>query len=203
MLVQSDSAREIWQKDKDHHLHPWQLFDSFHEHGAMVMDRADGAWLYDIDGNRYLDSVGGLWCTNIGQGRTEMVEAVAEQMQKMAYASPFVDMTNAPAAELSSILAELAPGDLNHVMFSCGGSTANDSAFRLIQYYQNCRGKHDKKHIIARDASYHGSTYVATPFITSQAPTIIATAMECLKPNIWIFLSMNWNRKLQRSAPTK
>jgi adenosylmethionine-8-amino-7-oxononanoate aminotransferase len=154
-------AREIWQKDKDHHLHPWQLFDSFHEQGAMVMDRADGAWLYDIDGNRYLDSVGGLWCTNIGQGRTEMVEAVAEQMQKMAYASPFVDMTNAPAAELSAKLAQLAPGDLNHVMFSCGGSTAIDSAFRLIQYYQNCRGNHEKKHIIARDASYHGSTYVA------------------------------------------
>ncbi|MEM7257378.1 MAG: aminotransferase [Pseudomonadota bacterium] len=154
-------AREIWQKDKDHHLHPWQLFDSFHEEGAMVMDRADGAWLFDIEGNRYLDSVGGLWCTNIGQGRTEMAEAVAEQIQKMAYASPFVDMTNAPAAELAAKLADLAPGNLNHVMFSCGGSTANDSAFRLIQFYQNCRGKHDKKHIIARDASYHGSTYVS------------------------------------------
>ncbi len=127
----------------------------------MVMDRAEGAWLYDIDGNRYLDSVGGLWCTNIGQGRSEMVEAVAEQMLKMTYASPFVDMTNAPAAELAAKLAELAPGDLNHVMFSCGGSTANDSAFRLIQYYQNCRGKRNKKHIIARDASYHGSTYVS------------------------------------------
>lgn len=154
-------ARDIWQKDKDHHLHPWQLFDSFADEGALVMDKADGAWLYDIHGNRYLDSVGGLWCTNIGQGREEMIEAVTEQMRKMVYASPFVDMTNAPAAELAAKLADLAPGDLNHVMFSCGGSTAIDSAYRLIQFYQNCRGKHEKQHIIARDASYHGTTYVA------------------------------------------
>lgn len=154
-------ARDIWQKDKDHHLHPWQLFDSFADEGALVMDKADGAWLYDIHGNRYLDSVGGLWCTNIGQGREEMIEAVTEQMRKMVYASPFVDMTNAPAALLATKLAELAPGPLNHVMFSCGGSTAIDSAYRLIQFYQNCRGKHEKKHIIARDASYHGTTYLA------------------------------------------
>lgn len=158
---QQNYAKALWQKDKEHHLHPWQLFDSFQEEGAMIMDRGEGAWLFDIDGNRYLDSVGGLWCTNIGQGRKEMADAVSAQIQKMAYASPFVDMTNAPAAELAAKLAHLAPGNLNHVMFSCGGSTANDSAFRLIQFYQNCRGKHDKKHIIARDASYHGSTYVS------------------------------------------
>lgn len=157
----SNYAREIWQKDKDHHLHPWQLFDSFGEEGALIMDRAEGAWLVDIEGNRYLDAVGGLWCTNIGLGREEMIEAVAEQMRKMAYASPFVDMTNQPAAELAAKLASLAPGSLNHVMFGCGGSTAIDSAYRLIQFYQNCRGKPDKKHVIARDASYHGTTYLA------------------------------------------
>lgn len=163
--MSSDSAnnyaRDIWQKDKDHHLHPWQLFDSFADEGAMVMHEAEGAWLTDIEGNRYLDSIGGLWCTNIGQGREEVIQAVTEQMRKMVYASPFVDMTNAPAAELAAKLAEIAPGDLNHVMFSCGGSTAIDSAYRLIQFYQNCRGKADKKHIIARDGSYHGSTYIA------------------------------------------
>ena len=157
----SNYAREIWQKDKDHHLHPWQLFDSFADEGALIMDRAEGAWLVDIDGNRYLDAVGGLWCTNIGLGREEMIDAVSEQMRKMAYASPFVDMTNQPAAELAAKLASLAPGSMNHVMFSCGGSTAIDSAYRLIQFYQNCRGKPEKKHVIARDASYHGTTYLA------------------------------------------
>lgn len=157
----SNYARDIWQKDKDHHLHPWQLFDSFADEGAMIIERADGAVVTDMQGREYLDSVGGLWCTNIGQGREEMAEAIADQVRKMTYASPFVDIGNIPGAELAAKLAELAPGPLNHVMFSCGGSTANDSAYRLIQFYQNCRGKHSKKHIIARDGSYHGSTYLA------------------------------------------
>ncbi len=157
----SNYAKDIWQKDKDHFLHPWQMFDTFEKEGSLVISSAEGAHITDIHGNRYLDSVGGLWCTNIGQGREEMADAIAEQVRALAYASPFVDMTTAPAAELAAKLAELAPGSLNHVMFSCGGSTAIDSAYRLIQYYQNCRGKRDKKHIIARDGSYHGSTYIA------------------------------------------
>jgi len=122
----------------------------------MIMEHAGGSYLTDIEGNRYLDAVGGLWCTNIGQGREEMADAIAAQVKKLAYASPFVDMTTTPAAELASKLADIAPG-----LYSCGGSTAIDSAYRLIQFYQNCRGLHDKKHIIARDASYHGSTYIA------------------------------------------
>jgi len=157
----SNFAKDIWQKDKDHFTHPWQMFDTFPQEGSMIMDKAEGCYLIDIEGNRYLDSVGGLWCTNIGQGREEMADAIAEQVRKLAYASPFVDTTTVPAAQLASKLADLAPGSLNHVLYSCGGSTAIDSAYRLIQYYQNCRGLHNKKHIIARDGSYHGSTYVA------------------------------------------
>lgn len=154
-------AKDIWQKDQDHFTHPWQLFDTFPKDGSLIMEKAEGAYVFDIDGNRYLDSVGGLWCTNIGQGRDEMADAIAEQVKQLAYASPFVDITTVPAVQLASKLADLAPGSLNHVLYSCGGSTAIDSAYRLIQYYQNCRGKHDKKHVIARDGSYHGSTYVA------------------------------------------
>ena len=160
-LPNANYAKDIWQKDKDHFTHPWQIFDSFDQEGSMIMEQAEGAYLTDIEGNRYLDAIGGLWCTNIGQGREEMADAIAEQVKKLAYASPFVDITTAPAAELASKLADVAPGDLNHVLYSCGGSTAIDSAYRLIQFYQNCRGLHDKKHIIARDASYHGSTYIA------------------------------------------
>lgn len=154
-------AKDIWQKDQDHFTHPWQMFDTFPEEGSLIMEKGEGAYVFDIKGNRYLDSIGGLWCTNIGQGREEMADAIAEQVKKLAYASPFVDITTTPAAQLAAKLAELAPGDLSHVLYSCGGSTAIDSAYRLIQYYQNCRGMHEKKHVIARDGSYHGSTYVA------------------------------------------
>ena len=159
--VSNDRAREIWRKDRDHFMHPWTHFDSFREHGSLVMNEADGVHVYDIEGKRYLDGIGGLWCVNVGYGREEIVEAITEQARKMAYANPFVDVTNTPAAELAAKLAELAPGDLNHVMFSCGGSTANDSAFRLIQYYWSCRNQPQRVHFIARRESYHGSTYVA------------------------------------------
>jgi putrescine aminotransferase len=151
----------INQQDKDHFLHPFQVFDAFTEEGALPIAAAHEAYIFDSDGNRYLDAVGGLWCTNIGLGREEMAEAIADQVRNMAYASPFVDMTNVPAAQLSAKLAELAPGDLNHVALSCGGSTAVDTAYRLIHFYQNCRGKQDKKHIISRVNSYHGTTYAA------------------------------------------
>jgi len=152
---------QLMEKDKAHFTHPWTIFDVYKHEGALPIERAEGCYIYDTEGNRYLDAVGGLWCNNIGTGREEMAEAIAEQVRKMSYSSPFVDLTNVPATLLAEKIASIAPGDLNHVFYSCGGSTAIDTAFRLIHYFQNCRGKHDKKHIISRKSSYHGSTYAA------------------------------------------
>lgn len=151
---------DTWKKDRAHFVHPWASFDSFQDEGSLVITEGHGAYITDEKGKRYLDGVGGLWCTNIGLGREEMADAIARQVRDLAYANPFVDMTNAPAAELAARLAELAPGDINHVMFGNSGSTAVDTAFRLIQFYQNCRGKSEKKHIISRKEAYHGSTFI-------------------------------------------
>jgi adenosylmethionine-8-amino-7-oxononanoate aminotransferase len=90
-----------------------------------------------------------------------MADAISEQVVKLAYANPFTDMSNEPAAKLAAKLAELAPGDLNHAFFTCGGSTANDVAFRMIQMYQAARGKQSKKHVLVRHDAYHGTTYLA------------------------------------------
>ena len=151
---------DIWRKDRDHFLHPWTHFDSFKKDGSLVMGRGEGAYVYDLAGKRYLDGIGGLWCVNVGYGREEIVAAIAEQARRLAFFSPFVDTTNVPAAELAARLAALAPGRLNHVFFTCGGSTANDTAVRLAHYYQSRRGKRQKRHVIARIDSYHGSTYL-------------------------------------------
>jgi len=109
------NMQEINQKDKQHFLHPWQIFDVFREDGALAIVEGEGSYILDSNGNRYFDAVGGLWCNNIDMGRKEMAEAIAEQAFKMSYASPFVDLTNVPAAELAEKLAGLAPGNLNHV----------------------------------------------------------------------------------------
>ncbi len=127
----------------------------------MVMKSGQGCYLTDEYGKRYFDAVGGMWCTNIGLGREEMADAIAQQVRDLAYANPFVDMTNEPASRLAAKLAELAPGDLNHVMFTCGGSTANDLAYRVIRMYQHARGTPKKHHILSRIDSYHGATFLA------------------------------------------
>ncbi len=151
---------DIWRKDRDHFLHPWTHFDSFKQQGSLVMGRGEGAYVYDIAGKRYLDGIGGLWCVNLGYGREEIVSAIAEQARRLAFFNSFVDTTNVPAAELAARLAALAPGDLNHVFFTSGGSTANDTAVRLIHYYQSRCGRSEKRHVIARIDGYHGSTYL-------------------------------------------
>jgi len=158
LATTGDSA---WNMDRRHVLHPWQHFDSFKDEGALLIERGDGCYIFDRAGRRYFDAVGGLWCTNIGLGREEMVQAIADQTRRLAYCNGFVDMGNARAAELGARLAQLAPADLNHVIYTGGGSTAIDSAVRLIHFYNYCRGKSQKRHLIARRQGYHGSTYIA------------------------------------------
>lgn len=153
--------RTPWAMDRDHALHPWTHFESFAREGALVIDRGEGCYLWDTEGRQYLDAVGGLWCTNIGLGRREMAQAIAAQVERLAFANTFVDVTNDPAARLSARLAELAPGNLNRVHFTTGGSTAIDSAARMVVYYQSCMGRPEKTHLVARDYSYHGSTYLS------------------------------------------
>jgi adenosylmethionine-8-amino-7-oxononanoate aminotransferase len=152
---------DIAALDQAHALHPWTHFDSFAAEGPLVIERGEGCYLWDRDGRQYLDAVGGLWCTNIGLGRHEMAQAIAEQAETLAFSNSFVDMTHGPAAMLAAKLADIAPGDLNRVHFTTGGSTAIDSAYRMAVYYHRCRGDQDRTHVIARDDSYHGSTFAS------------------------------------------
>ena len=104
------NTAELTKLDQQHFTHPWTVFDVFKEQGALPISRGDGCYIEDSNGRRYLDAVGGLWCTNIGLGRTEMADAIAQQCRELAFANPFVDMTNVPATLLAAKLAELAPG---------------------------------------------------------------------------------------------
>ncbi|MEH6549403.1 MAG: aminotransferase [Pseudomonadales bacterium] len=155
------SSKTVWEMDRDHFIHPYTDFSTFHKDGSQIISQAAGSNVIDSDGKEYLDAIGGLWCVNIGHGRKEMADAIAQQVTQMQYFNPFGSCTNEPAARLSAKLAELAPANLNHVFYGCGGSVANDTAVRLIHYYNNLRGKPNKKKIISRIDGYHGSTYVA------------------------------------------
>lgn len=154
------SPETLWEMDRRHVLHPWTNFGPFERDGSLVIEKGEGVWLWDAQGKRYLDAVGGMWCTNIGLGRKEVAQAMAEQAEKLAYTNTFVDVTNGPSARLAAELAARAPGDLNRVHFTTCGSTAVDTAARMVAFYQTVMGRPDKTDIVARENSYHGSTYL-------------------------------------------
>jgi putrescine aminotransferase len=162
MTTQSTARlnQDPWELDRAHVMHPWVNFGTFEDKGSLILTRGEGLTLWDNAGQSYLDAVGGMWCTNIGLGRREMADAMADQAMKLAYTNFFVDTGNEPAALCAAKLAELAPGDLNRVHFTTGGSTAVDTALRMISYYHTARGNPDKTGIVARENSYHGSTYL-------------------------------------------
>ena len=157
----AEDRRTTWQKDLDHVIHPYTNFLNFKKEGSTIFTKAKGHHIEDIDGNRYLDGMAGLWCVNIGHGNRELVDYMAGQAMNLSYFNTFENSTSVPAVNLASKLAELAPDNLNHTFFGTGGSVANDTAIRLIHYYFNLLGKPKKKKVISRDLGYHGSTYLA------------------------------------------
>jgi len=159
--MDAGTTADIVERDRRHVFHPYEVFDTKLVDEVLPITRGAGARLVDSDGREFLDAVGGMWCTNIGLGRDEMADAIAQQVRELAYANPFVDMTNEPAGLLAEKLASLAPGDLNRVFFSTGGSTAVDTAFRLVQFYQYVRGTPEKRNILSRVDAYHGTTYAS------------------------------------------
>ena len=156
----SPDLETLKEWDRLHQIHPWAAIDSWRGYDNMFVDSADGIYFWDGAGKRYIDGPGGMWCSQIGYGRKEMADAIADQVVKLPFTSPFTNSTQ-PSSVLSKKIADMAPGDLNNVFFTTGGSTAVDTALRTMQYFNNRRNQPEKKIIIAREKGYHGSTYLA------------------------------------------
>ncbi|MES2845076.1 MAG: aspartate aminotransferase family protein [Pseudomonadota bacterium] len=149
---------ELQALDAAHHMHPFTDAAGLAKKGARVITRAKGVWLTDSDGEKIIDGMAGLWCVNIGYGRKELAEVAARQMEELSYYNTFFQTTHVPAIALAAKIAELAPGDLNHVFFAGSGSEANDTNIRLVRRYWDVKGQPEKRIIIARKNGYHGST---------------------------------------------
>ncbi len=159
-LSNEPSLETLHEWDRTHQIHPWAAMDDWQGYDNMMIDRAEGIYLWDGTGKRFIDGPAGMWCVQIGYGREEMAQAIADQVRKLPYTSPFTNTTE-PSSVLAKWLAEAAPGDLNNVFFTTGGSTAVDTALRTMHFMNNRRGMPDKKIVIAREKGYHGSTYLA------------------------------------------
>jgi putrescine aminotransferase len=149
---------ELQALDAAHHMHPFTAGAALAKKGARVMTQGKGVWLTDSEGHKIIDGMAGLWCVNIGYGRSELGAVAARQMEELAYYNTFFQTTHVPAIALAAKLAELAPGDLNHVFFAGSGSEANDTNIRLVRRYWQIKEQPQKRVIIARKNGYHGST---------------------------------------------
>ena len=157
--MSSSNTVKIQHQDNQY-IHPWEDINAIGHNKRTVIANAEGIYIEDSDGNRLLDAPAGMWCVNIGHRREEMARAIYDQIMELTYVSPW-SLTSTPASILAEKLSTLSPGDLNHVFYTTGGSTAVDSALRFAMFRNNVLGRPDKKHIISRTNAYHGSTYLS------------------------------------------
>ncbi len=142
---------DIAEKDRKY---VWHMMSPYHEHiSPMVVTEGKGSWITDLNGNRYLDAMSGLWCVNVGYGREELARAAYEQLKRMPYYP--LSQSHLPAIRLAEKLNEWLK-DEYVVFFSNSGSEANETAFKIVRQYQEQIGRHGRYKIISRYRAYHG-----------------------------------------------
>ena len=145
----------------NHHLPPFTNYKDLSSNGIRIISEASGNYIYDNSGNKILDAMAGLWCVNIGYGRSQLAEVAKEQMLKLPYYNSFFKTNNVEAAKLSRKLAQITPEGLNHSFFANSGSEANDTIIRMVRHYWSLEGQPNKRIIIGREYGYHGSTIMS------------------------------------------
>ncbi|MGK6309221.1 aspartate aminotransferase family protein [Variovorax sp. DT-64] len=144
--------------DRAHLIHPVSPWRVHEERGPTVLASGRGAWLTDANGHELLDAFAGLWCVNVGYGQESVVQAAAEQMRRLPYATGYFHFSSEPAIRLAEKLVQITPASLTRVYLTLGGSDSVDAAVRFIVQYYNAIGKPSKKQFIALERGYHGSS---------------------------------------------
>jgi adenosylmethionine-8-amino-7-oxononanoate aminotransferase len=171
MLVVSAVTDSLHEQARRHLLLHFTRHGAIGAHGEnlLVLERGEGAYVFDTEGNRYLDGLSSLFCCQIGYSHgEEMAAAASAQLSRLAFNTNWAT-AHPPAIELAAALAERAPGDVNRVFFTNGGSEAVEAAWKLVRQYHVARGEPQRTKAIARDVAYHGVTLGALSF-TGVAP---------------------------------
>ena len=153
--------QSLEQMDIAAFFHPATSIAEHLETGPRVMVRGSGVHVTDNKGREYIDGAAGLWSTNIGYGRMEIVEAISRQASALPFFHSFTSMSNEPSIRLAERILRWTPEGMSKVFFGLGGSDANDTNVKIVWYYNNMRGLPGKKKIISRNRAYHGTTVAA------------------------------------------
>jgi 4-aminobutyrate---pyruvate transaminase len=148
-------------RDIASHLHPYTNLATHPTRGPHVFNRGSGIYVYDDDGNKFIEGLSGLWCASLGFSEQRLVDAATKQLQTLPFYHNFAHKAVEPAIELADYLVQHAPVPMSKVFFTNSGSEANDTQVKLVWYYNNILGRPEKKKIIARQGAYHGITVAA------------------------------------------
>lgn len=179
-------------RDVETLLHPTTNLATHRTSGPLLLERAQGISVWDSSGKEYIEGLAGLWCTALGYGNNELIEAAREQMTKLSFTHLFGGRSHEPAIQLAEKIKEIAPCPTSKVFFTSSGSEANDSQIKLAWYYNNARGKPKKKKIISRMKAYHGVTVAAgsltgIPVFHTDFDLPIAGILHTDMPHYWRF----------------
>jgi adenosylmethionine-8-amino-7-oxononanoate aminotransferase len=153
-----DRDHHLDRDDRRHLVHGFISPAVARDEGTLRLVRGRGIYVWDSEGNRYIDGLASLWNVHVGHGRAEIARAAAEQMKRLAFAPTLLGFSSAPAIELAARLASWAPKGMGRVFFTSGGSEANESVIRLCRLYWRLRGRDRKHKIVALERAYHGSS---------------------------------------------
>ncbi|MDQ0252945.1 adenosylmethionine-8-amino-7-oxononanoate aminotransferase [Evansella vedderi] len=152
MAQEINQYEGVKQKDEQY---IWHAMKPYNPGGTIVVTKGEGAWITDVDGNKYLDGMSGLWCVNIGYGRTELAEVAYEQIKELAYYP--LSQSHIAAVKLGEKLNEMLD-DEYVIFFSNSGSEANETAFKIARQYHKQNGEHQRYKFVSRYRAYHGNT---------------------------------------------
>ena len=169
--LQRQALQHLW-------LHFTRMGGYGPDHEVPIIVRGEGPYVWDEHGNRYLDGLSALFCVNVGHGREEIGEAMAAQVRELDFVTNW-SYAHPRAIELATRIADLAPGDLNRVFFTSGGSEAVESAIKLARNYHRVGGKGQKHKLVAREVAYHGTSLGA---LAATGLTALKTPFEPYAP---------------------
>jgi len=153
ILANSPHARDV-----AFHLHPQTDLSEHEQIGPHIMDRGDGIYVYDDEGNQYIEGLSGLWCASLGFSEKRLVEAATQQLNKLPFYHGFAHKVSMPVIDLAERLVNISPKSVTKAFFTNSGSEANDSQIKIVWYYNNVLERPEKKKIISRKGAYHGIT---------------------------------------------
>lgn len=157
--MEESNTAALMQRDNQH------LFHSLHSEAGHISgnlwERGEGSYLYNADGEQFIDGLSGLWCVALGHGRRELIEASSEQMAKLAYCSGYSGSSNRAALELGERLASMTYPSINRFFLTSGGGESTDSTIKTARYFWKAQGKPSKVKVISLQEGYHGVTMAA------------------------------------------